>query len=231
MEPFSFPIRREEVLRYLGYRGQPLEEPLLQKLDQAREEIRAVSRPLYTYRTFPIDRTEAGIVPRGTSLCLPGEDIARHLDGCPQLVLMASTLGTEAEKRIKYLELTDMALCTMADAAATTAVEELCDYVEGIVRREAEARGFHATGRFSPGYGDLPIGVQRAFSQALDTPRTIGLTVSASRILLPRKSVTAIIGLSSKPVSPGERGCASCPNRGNCSYRKRGTFCATTTTL
>lgn len=225
MEPFLFPIRREETLRYLGYQGQPLEDSLLEKLNLARERIRRVSRPLYTYRIFPLSRTETGLVPQGTSLLLSGEDIANHLAGCNQVALMAATLGVQVDKEIKYLELTDMTLGAMADAAATAAVEELCDWVEITVHREAKCHGLFATGRFSPGYGDLPIRLQREFTRALDTPKTIGLTVNGSGILLPRKSVTAILGLSSEPIAAAGRSCTSCPNWESCPYRKGGTFC------
>ena len=224
MELFPFPIQREETLRYLGYQGQPLENSLLEKLDLARERIRRVSRPLCIFRAFPIHRTEAGIFPSGTNLLLPGKDIENHLAGCSQVILMAATLGVQADKEIKYLALADIALGTIADAAATAAVEELCDWVESSIRREAANQGLFATGRFSPGYGDLPISLQREFTQVLDTPKAIGLTVSGSGILLPRKSVTAILGLSSEPIAAPGRSCTSCLNRESCPYRTRGTF-------
>lgn len=97
MEPFPFPIRREETLRYLGYQGQPLEDSLLEKLNLARERIRRVSRPLYTYRIFPLSRPNRACS-QGSSLLLSGEDIANHLAGCNQVALMAATLGVQVDQ-------------------------------------------------------------------------------------------------------------------------------------
>ena len=52
--------------------------------------------------------------------------------------------------------------------------------------------------RFSPGYGDLPIEVQKDFLPLLDAERRLGITLSESCLMAPSKSVTAIIGVASK---------------------------------
>jgi cobalamin-dependent methionine synthase I len=52
--------------------------------------------------------------------------------------------------------------------------------------------------RFSPGYGDLSLSVQSDLLNVLDARRNIGLTLSDSLMMIPQKSVTAIVGL--KPI-------------------------------
>ena len=79
--------------------------------------------------------------------------------------------------------------------------------------------------RFSPGYGDLPITLQNQLLDLLDAPRRVGLTASASHILIPRKSVTAILGVSDRPVAQGARSCVSCPAWAGCQYQKAGGHC------
>ena len=49
--------------------------------------------------------------------------------------------------------------------------------------------------RFSPGYGDLPLDVQRPLFAALDVPRKIGVSLTDSLLMAPSKSVSAIIGI------------------------------------
>lgn len=112
-----------------------------------------------------------------------------------------------------------------ADAAASTLIEQLCDEIEGELRREYQARGLYITGRYSPGYGDCPLALQSVFAAYLDTGRKIGLTVGSSGLLLPRKSVTAILGISQKPVTGYRAGCAHCVLQKTCQYRKRGVSC------
>ena len=85
--------------------------------------------------------------------------------------------------------------------------------------------GYFVTGRFSPGYGDLPIDLQRDLLALCDAPRRIGLSATPSNLLTPGKSVTALLGISAHPVSGRARGCGTCRLSADCPYRKRGTHC------
>ena len=55
--------------------------------------------------------------------------------------------------------------------------------------------------------------------------RRIGLYVTDTFLMLPRKSVTAVLGLSDVPVTGKRAGCAHCALREKCEYRKRGVTC------
>ena len=61
---------------------------------------------------------------------------------------------------------------------------------------QVEGEGLTLTGRFSPGYGDLPLTLQPALLERMQAYR-IGLTVNAGGQLQPEKSVTALCGLRS----------------------------------
>jgi hypothetical protein len=82
--------------------------------------------------------------------------------------------------------------------------------------------GLTITRRFSPGYGDLPLDIQPALLAVLDAERRIGLTCTQSLILLPRKSVTALIGLGeSLPAREQKAGsCEGCSLSKTCSINK-----------
>jgi hypothetical protein len=132
-------------------------------------------------------------------LILPGKHIAKHLAGCSQLILLAATLGTEVDQLLYTESLRDVAGAVILDAAANQYIEEICDGANRIIAEEAQRDGYAITPRFSPGYGDLPLNVQPGLIALLNAERRIGLTLTASLMLLPQKSVTAIIGL--RPVS------------------------------
>ena len=110
----------------------------------------------------------------------------------------------------------------MLDCCASAAIENVCDNLCADLQEELEG---YLTDRFSPGYGDLPITLQRSFLLALNAQRRIGLTVTDSCLLIPSKSVTAIIGVSDAPVERGTRGCAVCNMKDSCAYRASGTKC------
>ena len=98
--------------------------------------------------------------------------------------------------------------------------------VEAELRQGAAEQDKYLTGRFSPGYGDWPIGVQPLVAAALDTARRAGLCVTENDLMTPRKSVTALLGLSDHPVKGRLAGCGHCVLNTRCEYRKRGKTCA-----
>ncbi len=118
-----------------------------------------------------------------------------------------------------------MADAVIMDACASTAVENVCDNFEFDLRERLRVEGLTLSDRFSPGYGDLPLQCQPALCAALNTVRRIGLTVTPNLILVPRKSVTAILGISDRPQPLRKRGCAVCSLFQTCPYRKEGVTC------
>jgi hypothetical protein len=162
-----------------------------------------------------------GLVLAGTGLVLPGLDIRRRLAGCRRVALLAATLGVGADTLIRRWEHTDIVRALVLDACANQLIEEVCDGAERAVEADANMRG---AGRFSPGYGDLPLTLQPGFLAVLDAGRRIGLTCTESLILLPRKSVTALIGLGG-PAKPAAGRCEACAARGACDYARRGEDC------
>ena len=111
----------------------------------------------------------------------------------------------------------------LLDALGSAWVEAGCDEAE----KELAGRfpGMHLTDRFSPGYGDLPLRIQPDVLAAADATRRLGVQVTESCLMIPQKTVTAVIGLSDKPQPASIRGCANCPMRGTCGARKGGTTC------
>lgn len=81
------------------------------------------------------------------------------------------------------------------------------------------------TWRFSPGYGDLPLETQRELVRVLDTHRKIGVSLTGSCLMMPSKSVTAILGISDTKRDERKNKCDFCNNRERCAFRKRGTRC------
>ena len=85
------------------------------------------------------------------------------------------------------------------------------------------AQGYGMRWRFSPGYGDWPLEQQPELIRVTKC-ESIGITLSESKMLVPRKSVTAIIGLYKEVKGSGEtahspNGCAAC-DKLDCPSRK-----------
>ena len=205
------------VLRYLGASGWTPDDATAQLFARAETALRAAATPRGIWRQLPLSA-----LPLDTA----GADLARHLDGCTGMVLMAATLGSGVDAALRRLCLQDIALGTVADAMASVLLEQVCDALEAAVRTGVTGQGLYMTGRYSPGYGDCPLALQKDLCLALDTVRGIGLCLTPDCLMTPRKSITAILGTAGHPVTGARAGCATCALRQTCAYRKKGTTCA-----
>lgn len=216
-------LNRAEALRYMGYKNTSPDEQILKMIDECEKELLAAVNPKYLYKFFGITHGDNFISVNDTSLVFKGNDICQHLKGCEHCVLLCATLSSGADTLIRTAEAVDMTRAVITDCLASAAIEQVCNQAEAEIKSLLENYNF--TWRFSPGYGDFPIEVQHEFVQVLDAQKRIGLNVTDSFILVPRKSVTAVIGVSSNEIEKGKRGCVCCNMRDRCEYRKRGERC------
>lgn len=216
-------INRAEAFRYMGHRGGEISESMTALANECEQRLLAEIAPKFVYAVFGVEHMADGIAVSNTPLILKGNDISAHLQGCERCVLLAATLGTGADAVIRGYESGAMEKAVIADCLASAAIEQVCDLAEAEIRQKLA--GLNFTWRFSPGYGDLPLDIQRDFLNVLNAQKRIGLTATENLILIPRKSVTAVIGISEHEIAKGRRGCAVCGMRDRCEFRKRGTHC------
>ena len=211
----SIPLR--EALHFLGWRGTPLEPELVAQLKEACDRAIGQIQPRVTIRKFSIEQdggfASCAFIPKG-------KDVRAMLEPCREGVLLAATLGAQSERLLLREQARGSAEAVMMDAVLSAAIEAVCDEQESVLRSALQKEGLYLTDRFSPGYGDMPIAQTREICAVLDTPRTIGLTVSSSGIMIPRKSVTAMMGIASVPVTRRASPCALCSAREYCKMRR-----------
>ena len=219
-------IDKNEVLRYLHHKNKPLEENLDNLVDSLIRETLDTARPRFVYSIFEIEKNN-GIVLKNTDLVLRGANITDHLKESEKCAVMCATLGSEIEMRINYYSKTELLKSVILDACASTLIEALCDNTENIIKEEAGKDGYFITARFSPGYGDFDISVQKDLLNIIEAQKKIGVTVTDTFIMLPRKSVSAVIGFQHKEPKTEIDKCSSCNLKENCSFRKGNTYCGT----
>ncbi|WP_332585837.1 methionine synthase [Clostridium sp.] len=224
----SLNIDENEVLRYLGYKGQVIGEELLLKIRSTIEEGKKLIKPKIIYKEYDINSLDKGIEVIGTTLVLEGKDIKNLLKECNRCVLMAATIGNYIEKKIRFYEKIDLTRALILDAVSTTAVECLCDSVCTSIEDSLIKDNLELTFRYSPGYGDLNLNIQRDFINVLNGSKEMGVNVSKHMILFPRKSVTAIVGIRRKLGEKAKKSCINCENYEICLYRKEENACGCT---
>ncbi len=180
-------VRRAEMLRYARCGdGVGVEK----EAEQAQRLVDDLIRPAAAAVVFDIKRDGEKLFVADTEL--EGKSIKKLLAPCNKCVVMAITVGFELDMKIAALGSSSPALSLLADAAASSAVEDACDACCESIESEL---GVKLTPRFSPGYGDLPMNIQPALLTLTNARRYLGLTVGTGCMLSPIKSVTAIAGI------------------------------------
>jgi len=171
----------------------PEEELLLKNLEKAISLINGKCNFRAGYVSGKLNRDEDGfpILPFSQK----SENLKKNLNHCDGYVMFTATIGAEIDRLIRRYEISDSTMGMFLQGVGAERVESLCNYFNDEVKRAAAGIGYKAHPRFSPGYGDLPITVQKEFLEVLDAGRRLGITLSESYLMAPSKSVTAVIGL------------------------------------
>ena len=206
-------LNRNEAVRYLGGAGIRLNYRMDVLMDECEKAVLEKASPKYLYveKDLPCPQI------------MGGKDIESHLNGCEKAIVMCATVGSGVDKLIRISQISDMARAVVMDSLASVAVEQVCNAFDKIIA--GKYSDYNMTFRFSPGYGDYPIELQKIILQMLDAPKKIGLCTNDNFLLTPTKSVTAVLGLSKNPIERKKRGCAICNMRETCKFRRKGLHC------
>lgn len=194
-------VNKKEALRYMGYRGQVLDKHLEERIDGVIAACERDMSATYVWADFPIGAKEcdgsgdSSVRIEGTSLTFRGSSIFKRLEQAKRCALFAVTLGVRSEQELVRLNATDATEALIFDAACSSLVECAAGIVQAEIDEEAHRLGLHTDGRYSPGYGDFSLDVQPAFLACLGAPHRLGLTVTANNLLIPTKSITAVVGM------------------------------------
>lgn len=209
-------LNEKEVRRYA--RAEKIGQALI---DNAIFDALIYIKPCGNFNVFEYDYKNSNIFFDNKRIFLTGNSIKKHLDLCEKVAVLALTVGEDIENEITRLsENGEYSHALLLDAAATEAVEEAADLMEKVIEREAHREGFFMTRRFSPGYGDFPITAQTEILN-LASGKDIKISLSTSLMLMPRKSITAIIGFKREKCMERKKNCDNC-NNFNCEFRNKG---------
>ena len=209
----------EEVCRYLGYKKGAQPEPKVEDLIRAcTARVEQAAEPKTVSAILPLTFLEGNVMELGP-IRVKSAALHRNLLGCQEVILFAATLGLEVDRLIARAGAGRVSEGAVYQAAGAALIEEVCDRANDALRQESEAEGWYLRPRFSPGYGDFPITCQPEIARLLRTPERIGLTVTDSMLLLPIKSVTAVIGRSREALPCHRLWCEAC-GKLDCAFRR-----------
>lgn len=187
-------INKKEALRYLGYILAKPDEAVESELDGCMEEIHSLLKCRAAYTRRPV-RMEGDYLDFGFAGVESGH-LAKNLKGCSEVYLFVATLGADVDRRIRRYQMVSPAKAAICQAVGAAAIEAYCDLLNDRWKKEEEAKGSSLRHRFSPGYGDLPLAFQKPLLRELDAARKLGLCLTDACLMVPEKSVSAIIGIA-----------------------------------
>ena len=184
-------VELAEIARYMRMGRTVPEGALAERVTKLRDEALKSVCPARTWRRFAVDN--GSITSGGLHLDICGT-LARHIAGCNSAYLVCGTIGAEFDAFQRRVSIVSGADALIVQAIGAALIEKLMDGVEDEIRAELAA-GESLASRYSPGYGDFPLAAQRTLLALLDAPRMVGVSLTDTLLMVPSKSVSAIIGV------------------------------------
>ncbi|NLO86321.1 MAG: hypothetical protein GX096_13015 [Clostridiales bacterium] len=210
--------------RYLGYQKKALDSDALELLDQAYDELHASIKPMHILREYSV-KVDGDEFTFGDIAPIISPNLAKLFCGAAKGYGMLATLGAPLDMRIKRLMITSPALGAALSSCASAYIDEYIDEFLAELDEKLAADGLTLSPRFSPGYGDMPLSYQKPLLAVLEA-RRIGVALTDGFLMLPEKSVSAVVAVKEKSLAETckeEEGeshrCESC-SLTTCAYRK-----------
>lgn len=157
-------------------------------------QAQLLSVPKGTWQVYAYDPDEH-IILANKPLAITAASLICQLTGAVEVAIMAATIGLPLEQEVSNLFMQNKpALGMLLDAAGTTAIVATSNAIYNVISQQAAQAGLTAGNRICPGNNDCSLELQPDILE-LAIGRQIGLSLTDTKSLVPRKSVTAIIGL------------------------------------
>lgn len=189
-------IDYKEIYRYLGVLGRDSENDIKATVESCIDELSGKLVYKVCFCSFEIFRNgndiDLGVMKTNS------KSLSKNLEGCDSAIIFGATIGIEIDRLISRYSSISPSKALVFQAIGAERIESLCNLFCDDIKGELLKKNKTIRPRFSPGYGDLPLALQRDLFSVLDCPRKIGLTLNESMLMSPTKSVTAIIGIADR---------------------------------
>lgn len=200
-------IETNEVLRYQGYtssRGN-ISDSLKAIINEGIEEGYKLVEAKSIYQIIPVElaepaeehHEEKGIqdsINNDRFVLIP--NFRDNVENIEYIALFISTIGLKLENNVSRLfENGEYTKAVILDSVGTAAVENVMDNVNQIICKRAVQMGLKSSRRVSPGYGGWDIKEQKKIFSLLK-PDEIGISLTDYNVMVPKKTVTALIAMA-----------------------------------
>ena len=219
----SLSLKTREVLRRVGFRRDSKVKPEIKSLVLellASVENTHLLEPAVAYEIHPITEMSHRESSLKSNAVAHGPLLPSLLSEAKELAFVVGTIGPKLEKQVTdYSRSIEPLRGIILDGIGSTAVDSLIPEVLRLVASEVSCRGYEISSPVNPGMPGFPLTEQLNLLGMVDADG-IGVRLTASGVLVPRKSTSMVIGIGPKMTRWTEAEvCARCSLRETCHYK------------
>ncbi len=176
--------------------------------------------PTIAYELHPIAEVRHDLLKLEDDTMLYGPLLPSLLASARELAAAVCTIGPRLEEKVAdYFAQSDPLRAMLLDGIGSAAVDVLVEEVCQIIRREAASRGYASSSPLAPGMRGFPMSEQWRLFQLVPAEQ-IGVRLTSAAMMVPRKSVSMVIGLGpAMPTWTQLEKCDHCSMKDTCRYR------------
>lgn len=207
-------IDRETLLKLAGYsEKRPAPARLVTVADRVIELALALARPRAVYEVHETGQGDDGAVMLAGAR-FSGKILARVLKGSDLAAVYALTLGPALDAESSRLAGGgDVLSSVLLDTAGSLVLAKASiAFIERVHGTDAAPRGFSVTPPFGPGQCRWDLAEQRILFDLI-VPSRIGIALTDTFLMIPKKSVSGILGIGNPDEISTSTPCQLCDRK------------------
>ncbi len=216
---WNFSLSADDVLRGQGMDPQVVRigKPLLfTAAERAIAEGLSLIRPVALTNEVVVRQHRHERILLAGGAALTGPLVTQYLGGAQCLVAAVCTIGLELEDAVNHLLGEDPLYALALDGLGNAAVESLAQQVCSRIGEQVQGEGLQASSPISPGSPDWPVEIGQPQIFVLLDPSHAGIALSSGGMMIPKKSVSFVVGLG--PEMSQVSMCSVCSLESTCRY-------------
>jgi hypothetical protein len=143
--------------------------------------------------------------------------VASHLVNAQRIFAVICTIGYELEDKVSELLGVDPPFALALDGLGNAAIEVLSQKICAHIGEQILVGDLTASTPLAPGNPGWPMEIGQPEIFLLLEPSKCGVTLTGSGMMVPKKSMSFVIGIG--PDMPGESSCFICSLKDTCRYQ------------
>ncbi len=183
-------------------------------------EAAALISPAALVDWFPVRNFHHQRIDFDGGVAFEGPLAARALAGAREVGIVVCTIGPDLEAFVEMVFSQDPVRALALEGAGVAMLRQVSEAAVRRIRDVAASRGWGSGMRAQPGQEGWPIQQQEVVFRLIPGER-IGVRLTESALMLPRKSISLVVGMG-PDMRPDRVACDFCTKRMRCPWRIRG---------